>query len=287
MFSVAGVFACDESAKNTHSGRPDLSDLSPDVATGRTLVTDLPKLRLEPADLLSSTGSTPVRAVIKEDKAFGRVLKQGDLNTLASLISLQTYPEGTAVNTTIRLEAAQNVQTEGDLVGETAITFAPVIPLTSTWHALVVSPAAGKLVSLPEEPLAKSTEEGRVIARFHPASQPTVRMVQVCKSSPIGIGITFSENVSLEKTPEETFTLTQDGMAACSLQREYSSTYVMTCPGLDFQKPLSLEIAGLVTSTTPDKVPLTEVIGPNNKPIQFVPEKLVQHANCYEWTPDA
>jgi len=280
-----GAWACTDRSK----GQPPAPDLAraPDLA-GPVKGSWLPHLRFEPPDLTSSIGTTPLRVVIDENKGVGKLLAPGGLATVASLVSLHTYPGDAVVPTTLQLKQAQNIQGEGELVGETAITLVPAKPLSPQWYALVVSPAAAQLVFFPDPvaPWAKKLPDGRLIVRFHPSVQPVVSVVQVCEAR-LGVGITFSERVVFTKKLEDQFEITQGGKQLCQpdypAENSYTG-YVWQCPTLDPSLPLTVTIADGIVSNTPAHVPLSEVKGGPPQPIQFVPD---QHPGigCWTWTP--
>jgi len=283
----AGAWACtDRSRGQPPVPVPDLAR-APDLASPVVVGSFLPHLRFEPPDLTSSIGTTPLRVVIDEQKGYKgvtRLLPPGGLATVASLVSLHTYPGDAVVPTTLQLKQAQEI--EGELVGETSITLVPAQPLSPQWYALVVSPAVAQLVFVDPimmTPWAKKLPDGRLIARFHPSVQPVVRVVQVGMKT-AKVGITFSERVVSTKKLEDQFTITQGGKPLCQpgypVEGSYL-TYVYSCPTLDPSLLLTVTIADGIYSNTPAQVPLSEVKGGPAQPIQFVPD---QHPGIGHWT---
>ena len=176
---------------------------SPTVQESQTATTDKPGglptilsvITLEPGDLLSSTGETPIRAVVNfvtldvDDKILQDVAAS---LVLTELDSKKAVPFSTQVFK----------PTDGN-TKRVFVVVTPVQPIAAVWHVLSLTnlPPKFKFGGVP----ASDPTIGKYAVRFNPASRPTLTAIVKCDkgASVSSVIVSFSENIQSAKSTGE------------------------------------------------------------------------------------
>jgi hypothetical protein len=191
-------------------------------------------IRVTPGDLTSSTTITPLMLYVDypgnaPDKAAPT------LNAVAADLSLQTYPEASAVSFSTKVTLPQGIVSGATLPETGTIEIQPTMPLQDRWYILLVN-------ALPTDVTVNSKLEAdvaadmgaRLIGRFNPGSSPVMREVRVCKnasSADVSGEVAFSESIE----PNVSTLMTVSGVGpntACTVhpQSNLTTKVWFACP---------------------------------------------------------
>ena len=131
-----------------------------------------PMVWLEPVDLTTSVGETPLRLSVDN---LGAPVGEGRLAEIAAEFSLVEWPEMRSVKTTVD---SRDLETEA-FGRRTFVTIRPEAPLAGRWYALRLAKVpSGFTVPTIAETAAGT---GPLLARFRPDSYPTLTGVRICQ----------------------------------------------------------------------------------------------------------
>ena len=188
------------------AGKPATLHRGPPAELGRVMPSHPgptkppPTLWLQPGDLVTSTGETPIRAWLDNQ---GAPVDPKLLSAIASVLELREYPsmklvavDKTEYNPPVVTTPSDNVPTTQASTDERAyVGLQPKAPLAKSWHVLSLSsvPTGVQLApwSAPTPPV------GAYAARFHVDSHPILTRVLICKKDQgvHRVVYEFSENV--------------------------------------------------------------------------------------------
>lgn len=289
-----------ESAGDGGGGRRRDRNPTPPSELGREIAgssgTQLPTLWLQPADLMTSTGDTPIQILLDNG---GRPVATGVLSTLAASAELRSYPDMKLVpvdivpHNTSELILPDDHPTKGttppNLVPPSPLEHAfielrPKSRLPESWYVLSLSKVPSEVRAVPwaaAKPLA-----GVYAVRFHTGSHPVVKRLLVCDK---GAGATkvvyeLSENVQASAG-------VNDGASLFSARQEKARCGAVTagpatsstrwlqvsCENVDPAEPWKVRLgAGLVSRSG---VPLTTFSGASTLEHTFLSSSLPQSSD--------
>jgi hypothetical protein len=185
--------------------QPPLPELGQRMPSGPGPARPFPTLWLQPGDLVTSTGQTPIRAWLDNQ---GAPVEPSVLTTVASVLELREYPSLKIVPVSLTTYNPPVLTTPADMPGKGSTTTAPRAreerayvevqpksPLADSWYVLSLSSIPSGVRPAPWS--AQSPPAGAYAVRFHTASQPVLSRVLLCKKAQ-GVHraiFEFSENV--------------------------------------------------------------------------------------------
>ena len=151
-------------------------------------------VRPSPADGTTNPEGQGMFVGVSVDYQSLSLFSQADLNTVASNISLVSWPQLSPIGT------AAPIIDAGFVSSQTAtVVLVPSAPLSPGWYALELGAVPAKL-RYASTPLAQPrTDAGNIVSLFHAGSAPLLRLLTFAAPKPGSFGFTliFSEPVRL------------------------------------------------------------------------------------------
>lgn len=164
------------------------SELPPRPAADR----QAPTVRLEPVDLVTSFGETPLQVWIEPN---GHSLDEESLSQVVKRVSLLTWPERVSIPVRIRYKPRSGVPGEDQFA---RIFIEPEERLADRWYALSLEnpPAPFRMANDPGN--FEEISRGVYVARFRTGSEPIVSALREYAKEDVRIVyVDFSERVQL------------------------------------------------------------------------------------------
>lgn len=160
-------------------GAPTLTPSNSSVDMEETRFPDgptrpLPTLHLEPVDLTTSVGGSPLHVLISN---LGAPVGIGVLNQIAASVTLRTWPELELVPTSVSKISDVSGKSDEDQFAH--IYLEPVSPLADRWYALHVDVLPSGTATWSAFPHVWSLTNGSRVSRFRTGSEPVVASVRV------------------------------------------------------------------------------------------------------------
>lgn len=258
-----------------------------------------PMLWLEPGDLLTSTGETPIRALLENG---GRPVTPELLAELASQLELLEYPSLKVVPTSVTTYNPKPIVPTRDRAekGATAnapprqetravVELKPKMQLAKSWYVLALK-TVPKGVQLSPWSAAKPPA-GAYAARFHTGSQPILTRVLFCEKSDSKFRtiLEFSENVTSESGFESSVRIQQKGKtcvyASSGPASQASSKWIdEDCAGFSTSASVHIHLAPDLQSS--EKVPVQRFNGEQTADLDIELTTLPKESDgCAVWRP--
>jgi hypothetical protein len=235
------------------------------------------KVWIEPGDLMSSVGTSPLRVVVS---MLGAKVGTNFLDKLAANVVLKTYPQRQPVAVTTVSHDVKFGTWERPYVLVT-----PKAPLADQWHVLMLEPFP-KSVAAP----AAGTDldlNGSMYVRFHPGSAPVLARIGGCKKADgyITVALSFSEKIQAVP-PEPIVSIKQQGVSlGCTFAPPSTKRISARCPKLSFTTPLEIIVGTGLVSISAGAKPVTALDGKSIGTISFVPATAKTVNDCFGWKP--
>jgi hypothetical protein len=151
-----------------------------------------PTIQLEPIDLTTSTGQTPLQVLVSN---LGGPVGMGPLNQIARSVTLRAWPEQTVVAVSVSKIVDATGNSDEDEFAHIYLT--PSSPLADRWYALSVD-ALPQGISWPAFANVLDVKGGARVSRFRVGSGPVVTGVRVYAKDPTRhlVYVDFSERVA-------------------------------------------------------------------------------------------
>jgi hypothetical protein len=154
-----------------------------------------PLAALQPMDLMTSIGDTPIEITIVPR---GTTVNDGFLNGVKNRIALATWPEMSAVGFDVSISnetSPKQLDNGADVAPRAILRVRPAKPLDDRWY--VVSLNASDLVEVPSIQAQMRLANGAVGSRFRPGSEPALWGVRFAGKGPdeIVVMVDFSERL--------------------------------------------------------------------------------------------
>ena len=168
-----------------------------------------PWLSVEPPHLTSNTGKTPIRVFVH---AYGQVVEESLMATLAGMVQLRTEKGVVPTNTSIFIPTPSRVpanipdkdsdegsQARDSPEGRPYVELLPEQSLESEWHEVLLQQIPDGIQGM----LGWSEQtdgSSQHVVRFHPESKPVLRGITLCdKGEEVSASVEFSEGVAVPK----------------------------------------------------------------------------------------
>lgn len=201
----------------------------------------LPTVQLEPLDLATSVGSSPLHVLVSNLSA---PVGQSALEAIGTSITLKTWPELELVPVTYEYKDASGSSAEDNFAH---VYLKPTSPLSDRWYALYTKelPAA---VTWPAFSNVYTTKSGEKVTRFRVGSEPVIASIRHYPDDPKQmLFVDFSERVEGDFAAK----LTVPGCQRANMGEGVSANSVrFSCPGLDRAKGLEIAVAAGLRSVS-------------------------------------